>query len=179
MTDLQIPPSMLELQRMLRQEREINGLTLKDVAEATGLTDATLSRFERGATMSYEMCRALIEWLLTGQGSTGRAAAAWREMKHKAPEPLVPPPTYTAPPAPVPEPQPIYKVQLFNLTWDGKDPETGIVYTEPLMSDGEGNYWDSEQKKLPVFIEQKLENARQQDRIWIEGLDTFDAKLRK
>lgn len=52
-----------ELSEELRRRREADGLTLRDVEAATGISAATLSRIERGSTPDFDIVKKLAKWL--------------------------------------------------------------------------------------------------------------------
>lgn len=52
-----------ELAEELRRRREDDGLTLRDVEAATGISAATLSRIERGSTPDFDIVKKLAKWL--------------------------------------------------------------------------------------------------------------------
>src|SRR6185312_8890619 len=64
-----------ELSEELRRRRTDEGLSLRDVEDATGISAATLSRIERGSTPDFDIVKKLAKWLDvvvgTDEASTG------------------------------------------------------------------------------------------------------------
>ena len=52
-----------ELRLELKRQRQVERMTLRDVERATGVSPATLSRFERGANADPDILRRLADWL--------------------------------------------------------------------------------------------------------------------
>lgn len=52
-----------QLRAELKRRRKSTGFTLRDVEHETGISPATLSRFERGSTPEFAVITRLADWL--------------------------------------------------------------------------------------------------------------------
>lgn len=65
-----------ELSEELRRRRTDQGLSLRDVEDATGISAATLSRIERGSTPDFDIVKKLAKWLDVVVGTEGASTGA-------------------------------------------------------------------------------------------------------
>ena len=73
-----VPVPVEQLGAELRRIRKRDGLSLRDVAEKTGISASTLSRLERGSTPDFDVVDRLADWLKV---SISAGAPATRQPK--------------------------------------------------------------------------------------------------
>lgn len=49
-----------DVARVVREQREREGLTQRQLAERTGISESSIAKFERGQTLDYPLGRALL-----------------------------------------------------------------------------------------------------------------------